>query len=131
MKEITVLKVAPMCVPEVITLKNDLRSLQEAVSIGADYTGLIEIVALDARTCIICNEEGKLIGLTPNRRLGKDILCGVFYVAGQDRQGNLVSLPAASIEKYQKVFYQPEIIDPADVEKTLDAFVYLQLMMEE
>ena len=46
MKEITVLKVAPMCCPEVVTLKNDLRSLQEAVSIGADYTGLMEIVEL-------------------------------------------------------------------------------------
>lgn len=30
--------------------------------------------ASDDNACILCNEEGKLIGLEPNRRLGKDIL---------------------------------------------------------
>lgn len=124
MKEITVLKVAPMCCPEVVTLKNDLRSLQEAVSIGADYSGLIEIVELDARTCIVCNEEGKLIGLAPNRRLGSDVLCGVFYVTGQDNHGNLTSLSSAAIEKYKRVFAQPEIISAEEVEATLAAIFY-------
>lgn len=63
MKEITVLKVAPMCVPEVVTLKNGLRSLQEAVSIDAPSVGLIEIINLDSKTAILCNEEGKLAEL--------------------------------------------------------------------
>ena len=130
MKEITVLKVAPMCAPEVVALKNDLRSLQEAVSIGADYTGLIEVVELDARTCLVLNEEGKLIGLPPNRRLGCDVLVGVFYVVGQDREGNFTSLPAAAIEKYKQVFAEPERISAEEVEKTLAASVYLQFLME-
>jgi hypothetical protein len=124
MKEITVLKVAPMCKPEVVTLKNDLRSLQEAVSIGADYTGLIEVVGLDAKTCIICNEEGKLIGLEPNRRLGYDILCGVFYVVGQGRQGNFVSLPSAAMEKYKQFFARPEIIPAEEAEATMMTMFY-------
>lgn len=49
MKEnvIKVLKVAPHKVPEVIYLENKLEVLQTAVSIGADYRGLIEIVPLD------------------------------------------------------------------------------------
>ena len=124
MKEITVLKVAPMCKPEVVTLKNDLRSLQEAVSIGADYTGLIEVVGLDAKTCIICNEEGKLIGLEPNRRLGYDILCGVFYVVGQDRQGNFASLPSAAMEKYKQFFARLEIIPAEEAEATMMTMFY-------
>ena len=115
MKEITVLKVAPLCVPEVVTIKNDLQSLQEAVSIGADYTGLIEIVCIDAESYILCNEEGKLIGLTPNRRFGRDVLCGVFSVVGVDEEGDLASLSAGAIEKYKKVFAKPEIIDPMEV----------------
>ena len=110
MKEITVLKVAPLCIPEVVTLKNDLRSLQEAVSIDAPSVGLIEIISLDSKTCILCNEEGKLIGLQPNRHLGFDVLCGVFYVVGQDGQGNLSSLSAATMEHYKEIFAIPEII---------------------
>ena len=121
MKEITVLKVTPMCVPEVVTIKNDLRSLQEAVSIDAPYVGLIEIVNIDAKTCILCNEEGKLLGLVPNRRLGYDILCGVFYVVGQDSRGNLTSLAPAAIERYRKVFATPEIIDSEEAEATMMA----------
>ena len=87
-KNITVLKVAPGSAPEVVALKNDLRSLQEAVSIDAPCVGLIEVVYLDAKTILLVNEEGKLLGLAPNRRFGSDILCGVFYVMGQDREDN-------------------------------------------
>ena len=125
MSEITVLKVAPMCAPEVVSLKNDLRSLREAVSIGADYTDLIEVVELDAKTCILCNEEGKLIGLEPNRRIGYDILCGVFYVVGQDRHGNFASLSHASMEKYKQFFARPEVISPEEAEATLMSAFYV------
>ena len=71
-KEITVLMVEPGKHPKVTTLKDDLDSLQKAVSIGADYQGLIEFVSLGNGDCIMCNEEGKLIGLDGNRRLGDD-----------------------------------------------------------
>lgn len=118
---ITVLKIAPGAAPEVVTLKNDLRSLQEAVSIDAPYVGLIEVVALDAKTIILCNEEGKLIGLAPNRRFGNDILCGVFYVMGQGAQRNFTSLPPAAIERYRKVFAQPEHFTQEEVEATIAA----------
>lgn len=116
---IEVLKVAPGAHPEVVTLKNDLTSLQDAVSIGADYKGLIEIINLDADTCLIANEEGKLIGLTPNRRLGKDILCGVFYVAGQDKHGNLTSITELALRRYSALFYEIEDISAEEVDNTV------------
>ena len=103
-KEIRVLMVEPQQKPKVVTLANNLDSLQKAVSIGADYQGLIEIFNLDDKTCVVCNEEGKLIGLEPNRRLGSDILCGVFYVAGDDGRGNLVSLTQEQQEQYFRMF---------------------------
>ena len=106
MKEqnIRVLKVAPLARPSVCYLENELSSLQKAVSIGADYVGLIEIIDLDEEVCLLCNEEGKLIGLAPNRRLGNDIICGVFYVTGQDRAGNLISLSEDQIRHYSERF---------------------------
>lgn len=121
MKEtaIEVLKIAPGAHPEVVTLRNDLSSLQDAVSIGADYRGLIEIINLDPDTCLIANEEGKLIGLTPNRRIGKDILCGVFYVAGQDKRGNLTSITDLALQRYCALFHDIEDIPAEEVDRTV------------
>jgi len=92
-KEITVLMVEPGQHPKVTTLKDDLDSPQKAVSIGADYQGLIEFVSLGNGDCIMCYEEGKLIGLEGNRRLGNDILVGVFYIMSENDEGELQSLP--------------------------------------
>lgn len=111
-KIITVLKVEPGKHPEVTTLKNDLKHLQQAVSIGADYIGLVEIIAITDTACLLCNEEGKLIGLTPNRCVGVDILCGVFYITGQDAEGNLASLSDTEIEPYKQRFWLPELFLP-------------------
>ena len=118
MKEtnITVLMVEPGKTPTLTTIKNDLDSLQKAVSLGADHQGLIEIIGIDDNVCILCNEEGKTIGLEPNRRFYNDILCGVFYVVGEDDEGNLTSLPSDMQDKYSKLFWEPENIDPSDIE---------------
>ena len=64
-KEIKVLKVKPHEHPEVYMLKNTLEAMQEAVG------GYIDIVGLDDNVCILLNDEGKLIGLEGNRRIGK------------------------------------------------------------
>ena len=118
-KTIKVLKVEPKKLPEVCELENELEALQKAVSIGADYQGLIEILYINERICILCNEEGKLIGLEPNRRIRNDILCGVFYVTGQDREGNLTSLTDDEIETFKSIFGVIEDISQDEVEPTM------------
>ena len=118
-KEITVLMVEPGQHPRVTTLKNDLDSLQKAVSIGADQQGLIEIISLENGDCILCNEEGKLLSLEPNRRLGQDILCGVFYVVGQNKSGDLCSLDDAALAKYAQHFMVPDTFTDGEVAETI------------
>ena len=108
------LKVTPLERPEICYLENKLEFLQKSVSIGADYVGLIEIIDLDERACIVCNEEGKLINLMPNRRLGDDIICGVFYVVGQTDEGDLTSLTDEQIEHYSEVFGNVEYFMQSD-----------------
>ena len=121
MKEsmIRVLKVAPGEKPEIVTLENELSSLQRAVSIGTDYVGLIEIIQVSKEVCILCNEEGKLNGLKPNRRIGNDILCGVFYLTGQTKDGDLASLPESAMQMCMKRFAEPEHIEDWEVDKAL------------
>ena len=118
-KQIRALMVEPMESPKLVTLQNDLDSLQKAVSIGAPDQGLIELVYLEDNVSILCNEEGKLIGLAPNRRLGDDILCGVFYVVAEDEDGELVSLTSEQVEKYSEFFGTFESIPEEEVDHTI------------
>ena len=99
-KEITVLKVSPHKKPEVVTLKNELSALQEAVSSGVkDYHHLIQLVGVEEGVVLLLNDEGKLIDFEPDRRFGQDVLVGDFYVVGTDGE-NLASLPQDKMEKY-------------------------------
>ena len=118
-KEITVVKVEPMKNPVIATITNDLDHLQKAVSIGADYQGLIEFVYLEDNVSILCNEEGKLIGLEPNRRLGNDILVGVVYVVAENDEGELISLTLEQQVRYTQMFWEPDVVDQDEVSKTI------------
>lgn len=123
-KEITVLMVEPGQHPKVTTIMDDLDSLQKAVSIGADYQGLIEFVSLGNGDCIMCNEEGKLIALEGNRRLGNDILVGVFYIMSENDDGDLISLSEQKIKHYSNVFWETETFDRTEIEDTISCRFY-------
>ena len=118
-KSITALMVEPNEHPKTVQLATDLDSLQKAVSIGADYQGLIELLAIEKGVSILCNDEGKLIGLPGNRRIGADVIAGVFYVVGHDEYGELISLSTEKIENYQARFWEPEDLSPQDVEHAI------------
>ena len=122
-EKIKALMIEPRKRPCVVELGNDLDSLQKAVSIGADYQGLIEFVYLEDNVSVLLNEEGKIIGLEPNRRLRTDILVGVFYVVAEDEEGNLVSLTSAQQNKYAKLLWNPDVIAIEEIEDTIFARV--------
>lgn len=108
--KIKVLKVEPVKHPEEVTLNNTLRALQAAVG------GLIEIINLEEDVYLLCNEEGKLIDLPGNRRVGDDIIAGTFYVCGSDEDGELGSLPAEKMNYYEKLFHEPEEFHKTEVQ---------------
>ena len=114
-KTITALMVAPNMKPCLIVLENNLDFLQKAVSIGAPYQGLIEVHTLEPSVFMICNDEGKLLGLPGNRRLGVDIIAGIFYIVSEDQDGNFASLSPHLAEKYAGIFQYPEEISDAEV----------------
>jgi len=123
-KTIKVLKVAPHCEPVEVELVNKLENLQEAVSEGADSIGLIEIIPITDTASLLCNEEGKLIGLEPNRRIGYDIICGTFYVVGEDREGNLTSLSVKDMDYFKMRFALPEKISVEEAMNALRFEIY-------
>ena len=98
-----VIIVKPFTNPNVATIKGDLESMQAIVG------GYIEAVYPfdDPDVALVCNEEGKLEGLTPNRFLLNrnngicDFICGDFFLcyAPADSE-NFESLPDNLIQKY-------------------------------
>ena len=123
-KEIKALMVEPRKHPVVVMLNDDLDSLQKAVSIGADYQGLIEIIGIGSGDCILCNEEGKLIGLEGNRRLGSDIIAGVFYIMSEGEDGDLASLSEEKIKYYTEKFWEPEVFDSSEVAAAVQVWFF-------
>lgn len=117
MKEqyITALMIAPGLKPTVITLENSLDTLQKAVSLNLPNQCLIEVISLAPDACLICNEEGKFLALPGNRRLGRDIIAGVFYIVGTDDEGNFTSLSHDAALKYVSIFKTPESISDDEV----------------
>jgi len=94
--------------PEVIESDLHLKSLQEAVDGYIEY-----IYPFEDDVAIIANEEGKLLGLEPNRALYNDkgeiydIICGTFIIAGVD-DDSFTELSKEMMEKYLHRFGSPE-----------------------
>lgn len=105
----TVLAVTPGKKPVKLELEETLRSMQTFVggSIQAIYP-------FDDLVAIVCNEEGKLMGLEYNRALRDekgaiyDIICGPFFLCGLG-EDDFVSLSERLTNIYYQYFERPEL----------------------
>ena len=61
-----------------LNIPNDLHTIQELVG------GYIETVTLATDACIICNEEGRLLGLTHNCKFCGTDFVGPILLVGVD-----------------------------------------------
>ena len=84
------------------TIANEYEAISEVVG------GYIECISpfSDMDVDLVCNEEGKLIGLRPNRKLINrttketyDLVVGTFFLVSFDDEGNFKSLSDEQIEK--------------------------------
>ena len=98
-----VLIIEPGRKPREAEIGHDLKAMQDVVG------GYIEAVyPYDDPVALVCNEEGKLIGLPLNRRIEDyDIIAGTFFICGL-REDNFDSLPSDLMAKYSDIFAQPE-----------------------
>ena len=109
MKSMTILKVSPGQLPEVIDLPHSLEEMQKLVG------GSIEaIYPFEDMVAIVCNEEGKLVGERPCRAIRDpdtgeilDIICGTFFVCGLTYD-DFSSLSADQMNYYAQLFKYPE-----------------------
>lgn len=114
-----VLIIEPGKAPLVTEIDNDLKSLQEIVE------GNIEVVYLEANLLIVCNEEGKCLGLAGNRCIDNgDLIAGTFLICGGNYEGEMVSLTDEQIAKYNERFKEPEYYTSEEVENAIFVEIY-------
>ena len=105
-----VLLIEPEKAPVVTEIDSSLEAMQAAVG------GYIQAVyPFDDPVAVVCNEEGKMLGLPLNRALylddGKtmyDIISGPFLVCGLG-EGDFCSLSDELIQKYTECLAMPEM----------------------
>lgn len=99
-----VLIVEPGQYPREAEISGDLESMQGIVG------GLMQAVyPWEDRAALVCNDEGKLIGLPLNRSLEDyDIIAGTFFVCGLGRD-DFTGLTDTQMEHYKAKFKQPEL----------------------
>ena len=108
------LVVEPGMEPYVAEFKNTLENFQAFVG------GSIETVGLSNTSILICNEEGKLMNLPGNRRIGDDIIAGRFLIVGDNGGEDFISLSKEDITKFSSEFEQPEHFNQQEVEDAID-----------
>lgn len=85
-------------------IDGSLASMQQLVG------GTIQAVyPWEDRAALVCNDEGKLIGLPLNRAIEDyDVIAGTFFVCGLS-EDNFAGLTEQQLERYQKMFECPEM----------------------
>ena len=127
-EKLKVLMVEPQKEPYAAEIPAGLKGLQMAVG------GYIEaIYPYEEPVALVCNEEGKLLGLDLNRALRDenghiyDVLVGTFLVVGLGDE-DFASLPDDLMEKFEQKFHTPEeffqvgnrlVVRPMDVRPSI------------
>ena len=115
MGEIKCLIVMPGQVPERTTLEVSVTAFNRAVSIGSEYELLAVSKRIGKRTYILHAYDSVLEDLEPNRKIGDEIVCGVFYIVTVDDAGKPISMTDKQMMKYMMRFYEPEVYSYYDV----------------
>ena len=119
-----ILKIEPGAEPVTMELSDSLEAMQELVG------GLIQVVYPFAdQAALVCNDEGKLMGLPFNRALQDendriyDVICGTFFICGVPEDGDsFTDLTPDQLDYYTHYFRYPEYLL-----KTPDGLAVLKL----
>lgn len=112
----TVLLIEPGKMPRHMEIDGSLARMQQVVG------GYIQaIYPFEDPVALICNEEGKLLGLPPNRALRDekgqiyDMVAGTFFLcAAPSGSDSFQSLSEELLKLYKKHFLRPELFVSVD-----------------
>ncbi len=121
------LLVKPYELPEEIEIDNTLEAKQHIVG------GYIECVypENDNSVVFVCNEEGKINGMSHNRDIGYDVIYGPFIILGDDYdKGDFISLTDDQLLKYKMRFDKNSIIETENKVNAIKMNKYIHVEYE-
>ncbi len=105
---VVALQVRPNQHPTITMLCDDRSYLDLAVSVDVDTQLSAGGFRLENDIYIVYAENSSPMVLPGNRRAGKRIVCGTFYIIGV-KDGKLRSLTDREISSYSKRYWEPEL----------------------
>ena len=112
---IRALMVEPMKYPRDVYLESTMSALKSAVSIGCDELCEVKAKKLEKGIYAIFNQDMYYYDLQGNRKIGKDIIAGIFYVLATDANHHPQSLSDNELQKYLNKFWEPEHFTYEDI----------------
>lgn len=110
---IKVMVFEPLREPHIEHIKNTKEVYQSVVE--GDY----KAQPLDKQTVLIHNVRDKELELVPNRHVGKDIICGTFFIAKDTGEDMYASLTDDQMKYYYHMYKESEVISQKDVKENL------------
>lgn len=93
---------------------NDYKDLSAAVG------GLIELThPFNDESCVIGNDEAKLIGMDGNRKIGQSIYAGPILIVGDNGDENFIPLTDKQADFYADKFKEIENISEEEVQSDM------------
>ncbi len=97
-----------------VSINGSYKSLKYLVNPNLSLMADAQAIMLEKNVAVIYNSEGSLIGLKGNRKIGKIIISGTFFVVGV-KKGVIASLTKDQQEKYYKRFEKIEHYTDSEV----------------
>ena len=110
---IKVMVFEPLREPHIEHIKNTKEVYQNVVE------GEYKAQPLDRQTVLIHNVKDKELELVPNRHVGKDIICGTFFIARDAGEDVYASLSDDQMKYYYQMYKESEVISQQDVKENL------------
>jgi len=110
---IKVMVFEPLREPHIEHIKNTKEVYQNVVE------GEYKAQPLDKQTVLIHNVKDKELELVPNRHVGKDIICGTFFIAKDTGEDMYASLSDDQMKYYYQMYKESEVISQQDVKENL------------
>lgn len=110
---IKVMVFEPLREPHIEHIKNTKEVYQNVVE------GEYKAQPLDKQTVLIHNVKDKELELVPNRHVGRDIICGTFFIARDTGEDMYASLSDDQMKYYYQMYKESEVISQQDVKENL------------
>lgn len=109
--KIKVMVFEPLREPHIEYIKNTEKVYKNIVE------GEYMVQQLDKSTVLVQNAEDKKLELVPNRYVGRDIICGTFFVAADNGEKGFASISPKQAQYYYNKLKQTEVISQQEVKE--------------